>query len=233
MVDTKLDSYLASYTSFNDWLIDRRYQHLRQYFHGKSCLEMGIAEGTGLQYLLEHFDRVTIVDGSAEAVKEVSHKYANPKLTAVHSYFENMDFGDQKFDTILMAHILEHVDDPVVVLEQAKKFLAPGGVMIVDVPNGNSLHRQVGVKMGLLKVRTELNEADLSIGHQRVYLPDTFQADIKKAGLTIDRFGGMFVKILSNAQSEKTFNNEQLEALFLIGEENAEIAAEIYVIAKV
>jgi len=226
-----LDSYLSSYKGFNDWLIKRRYQKLKQYFHGTSCLEMGIAEGTGVEDLLGHFKKVTVVDGSQAAIDAVKKKFTSSKFRAVCAYFEDMSF-DEKFDTIIMAHILEHVDDPVVVLIQAIKFLSPDGVVIIDVPNGNSLHRQIGVKMGLLNQKTDLNEADLSIGHQRVYTPETFKRDVEKAGLHIQEFGGMFVKVLSNTQMEKTFDEKQREALFTVGEDNPEIAAEQYIIAR-
>lgn len=229
----ELDTYLAGYTKFNDWLIERRYQRLREFFTGDSCLEMGVAEGAGISNLLDNFSHVTVVDGSKTAVDAIKERFQNDSLTAVHSYFEQMDFGETRFSTILMAHILEHVDDPVTVLQQAKKFVAPGGIMIIDVPNGSSLHRQLGVKMGLLKKKTDLNEADLSIGHQRVYTPETFKSDVEKAGLKIRHFGGMFIKVLSNAQTEATFDAKQLEGLFKVGEDNPEIAAEIYIIAQV
>lgn len=230
MIDTKLDSYLSSYTKFNDWLIRRRYAKLKQYFKGDSCLEMGSAEGAGTPFLLEHFSHVTIVDGSQAAIDSVLKQNPSPKLKGVHSYFESMDFGQELFDTIVLAHILEHVDTPQVTLSQAVKFMKPDGVLIIDVPNGNSLHRQVGVKMSLLKTKVSLNEADLSIGHQRVYEPDTFKQELEKANLKIIHFGGMFLKVLSNSQTEKVFNDEQLEALFKVGEDNPEIAAEMFAV---
>jgi len=226
-----LDAYLNSYTSFNDWLIGRRYRKLKDYFTGNSCLELGSAEGTGTKHLLDHFNKVVAVDGSPLAVASIKRKYPTERLVAVNSFFENMEFGIERFDTIVMAHILEHVDDPLQVLLQAKKFLAPNGVMIIDVPNGGSLHRHVGVKMGLLGKHTDLNEADLSIGHQRVYTPETFQEDINNAGLNIKEFGGMFIKVLSNTQTEKVFNQDQLEALFKVGEDHPHVAAEMFIVA--
>lgn len=231
MADPKLDEYLSSYTKFNDWMIERRYQGLKKYFMGTACLEMGSAEGSGTKYLLEHFDEVTVVDGSKEAVESVKKQFGQEKLTVVHSYFEEMELGEKRFDTIVLAHILEHIDTPQTTLTQAKKYLKPGGVVIIDVPNGDSLHRQVGVKMGLLKERIELNEADLSIGHKRVYVPSTFKEEIEAAGFKIQTFGGMFIKVLSNSQTEKVFDEKQLEALFTVGEDNPEIAAEMFIIA--
>jgi len=230
MVDLKLDSYMANYTKFNDWLITRRYEYLKQYFAGDSCLELGSAEGSGTPYLIDFFNEVTIVDGSEDAINEVVKKIKSPRLTAIHSYFEDLDLNGKKFDTIVLAHILEHVDDPVAVLKIAGSFLKDDGVIIADVPNGDSLHRQVGVKMGLLKKNVELNEADLSIGHQRVYTPSTFKKDISKAQLNIVTSGGMFIKVLSNSQTEKVFDTLQLEALFNVGVDNPDIAAEIFAI---
>lgn len=232
MTDTKLDSYLGSYTKFNDWLIRRRYERLEGFFKGKSCLEMGIAEGAGLDRLLGRFEKVTVVDGSEEAIQSVKKRFRDTGLQAAKSYFEDMDFKGETFDTLLMAHILEHVDDPQVVLKRAKQFVSKDGVMIIDVPNGNSLHRQIGVKMGLLTKTTDLNSADLSIGHQRVYLPETFKKDVESAGLEIIHYGGMFIKTLSNSQMEKVYDNKQLEALFVVGEANPDISAEIYIVAR-
>jgi len=36
---------------------------------------------------------------------------------------------------MLMLHIIEHIADPYAFLQQAKKFLAPDGLMMLEVPN--------------------------------------------------------------------------------------------------
>lgn len=223
----KLDSYLFNYTTFNTWLIKKRYQHLSQYFVGDTCLELGCGDGSGTRFLVDHFDEVFVVDGSSVALTNVSELY--PQSHIINSSFEEMDF-DTKFDTIILAHILEHVDDPQAVLHKTKRYLAPGGVLIVDVPNGDSLHRQIGVKMGLLSERTELNDIDLSIGHQRVYSFSSFRKEMLKTGFESILFGGMFLKILSNQQTEQVFSEQQLDALFGVGLDNPEISAEIYAV---
>jgi 2-polyprenyl-3-methyl-5-hydroxy-6-metoxy-1,4-benzoquinol methylase len=227
----ELDAYVPGYTSFNDWLIRRRYQELAKHFVGNACLELGSSEGSGTEYLLQHFDHVVAVEGSERALDALRRKYPSDRLETIHALFEEVELGDRKFDTVVLAHVLEHVDDPIVLLVMAKRLLAPGGLLVVDVPNGDSLHRQVGVKMGLLRQRTELNDADRSIGHQRVYTPETFRQDIETAGLSVRTRGGMFIKVLSNAQTEAVFDELQLEALFSVGCDNFEIAAEIFAIA--
>lgn len=233
MPDLKLDSYLTSYSKFNDWLIQKRYQELSKYFVGNSCLEMGCAEGSGTEFLLKRFKKVVTVDGSVKAINHIKKKHPTSKLQAINAYFENMNLGYVSFDTLVLAHILEHVDNPLIILKQAKKYAKPGSSIIIDVPNGNSLHRQIGVEMGLLKKCTDLNEADISIGHQRVYLPNTFRLEVENSGLKIKAFGGMFIKVLSNSQTEKVFDSKQLEALFKVGLANPEIAAEMFIVATI
>jgi len=230
MIDDELDRYVANYTDFNDWLISRRYELLKAHFAGSTCLELGPATGQGTAFLLDHFSSVVAVDGSQKVVDDLSQRFDGRSLAVVKSYFEDLDLG-RTFDTVVLAHILEHVDDPQAVLAVARRHLAPGGVMIIDVPNGMSLHRQIGAEMGLLSAVTDLHEGDLSIGHRRVYTPDTFRSEVERGGLAIDHFGGVFIKVLSNAQTQATFSDDQLRALLTVGERYPEIAAEMYVVA--
>lgn len=48
------------------------------------------------------------------------------------------------FDLIMVNHVLEHLDDPLQLLEQCRGLLAPAGRLIVAVPNFSSLQATVG-----------------------------------------------------------------------------------------
>lgn len=48
----------------------------------------------------------------------------------------------QQFDIITTRHVLEHCIDPLKVLRNVKRMLAPGGVYLCDVPNNNALGLQ-------------------------------------------------------------------------------------------
>jgi 2-polyprenyl-3-methyl-5-hydroxy-6-metoxy-1,4-benzoquinol methylase len=226
-----LDQYnFSSYEGLNGQLIRWRYEALTRYFHGDSCLELGSSDGQGTQYLLPAFKRVVAVDGSSRAVHELRRRFPGGHVEAIQSSFEDLALGE-KFDTVIMAHILEHVDDPARVLDIARQHLAQDGVIIADVPNARSLHRQVGVELGLMQRVTDLNDADRSIGHQRVYTPEQFRQEFILAGLNVRTFGGFLIKPVSNAQMQALFDETLNKALFNIGAASPEIAAEIYVIA--
>ncbi len=85
--------------------------------------------------------------------------------------------------------------------------------------------------MGLLDFEEQLNEADLHHGHRRVYNPETFRRDFRAAGLSIEVFGGYWLKPLSNGQIEADWTPRMLGAFMTLGERYPDIAGEIYVVA--
>jgi len=48
-------------------------------------------------------------------------------------------FEPGRFDVITAFHVIEHVPDPVAVLRRLLRWLAPGGLLIVEVPNAGGL----------------------------------------------------------------------------------------------
>lgn len=218
-------------TGFYSKILRVTYKTLSEYFNGSSCLELGCADGEGTKILAEYFDRVLAVDGSIRQLNLAKKRVKNMNVEFLHSYFEKLSIKE-KFDTIMIAHVLEHVDDPIAILKKAKKLMKRDGVLIIDVPNANSIHRQVGVLMGLLKDAHELNESDRSVGHKRVYDLQSLLKDINASGLSVVNTGGVFIKSLSNDQLEKILSAKGVEAFGILGKKYPDISAEIYVICE-
>lgn len=201
---------------------------LRYAVMGGSVLELGPAEGLMTERLLNEFSDVTVVEGSSEFCKLLLEKFDD--LEVIHSFFE--DFNSQKtFDNIILGHVLEHVDDPLLVLKHIKKFLSPGGIIFCAVPNSASLHRQAAVLLGLLETEASMSELDIHHGHQRVFNPSLLKDVFSSADLSIKNFGGYWLKPVSNAQIEESWTSEMLGAFMILGERYPEIAGEIYVVA--
>lgn len=227
-----LNNYnFSTKTGFNSVLLKLRYEEIAQYFKGDNCLELGSADGEGTKILLKHFKKVVAVDGSSKFLIKARNEIKNKKVTFINAKFEKLKL-ENKFDTIILAHILEHVANPVEILKVARKYLAKNGVVIIDVPNANSIHRQVGVYMGMLETVFQLNDTDKSIGHKRVYDKKSLQKDVSKSGLRVVREGGVFLKPFSNTQLEKMLNKNAINAFNEVGKKYPEIAAEIFVICK-
>ena len=84
--------------------------------------------------------------------------------------------------------------------------------------------------MGLLRRPDELNPRDHTVGHRRVYSPETFRADIESAGLRVQEIGGVFFKPVSNQQIQDHWNNEMIEGFYELGRDFPQFAAELYAV---
>lgn len=57
---------------------------------------------------------------------------------------QDAEFGPGSFDGVSLWHVLEHLDDPAAALETVVRWLRPGGVLLIGVPNLGSLQARVG-----------------------------------------------------------------------------------------
>ncbi len=200
-----------------------------KYYSGSKCLVLGPSEGVELEFkLIKYFKSIVFVDGSSRVLNEVKRKV--PGQEYIHCLFEEISLGD-KFDIIIMHHILEHVTDPVGVLSKCKDLLNDGGKLILSVPNANSIHRMLGVEMGLLKNVYELNESDRRVGHKRVYDFASIKRDVENAKLRIIEKRGVFFKPLSNSQMGK-LSQGQIDGFYQMGKDFPENCAEILFICS-
>lgn len=202
----KLDAHVAAYTGNNlydfdneillNWYPKRVLAHSKG---AKSILELGLGHGYTTNIFSENFSRHVVLEGSPAVIQ--NFKAQSPECSAqiVETYFEVFD-TEERFDVIVMGFILEHVDDPIVIIDRYKNFLAPGGRMFIGVPNAEVLNRRLGHLAGLLENMETLSENDLLLGHKRYYTVDTLSADIDRAGCKIDRMEGIYLKPFTTTQ---------------------------------
>jgi 2-polyprenyl-3-methyl-5-hydroxy-6-metoxy-1,4-benzoquinol methylase len=193
------------------------------------ALQLGLGDGYVAQGVSDLFECLLVVEGSQEVIDEAYDPEDGYQV--VHSLFEDYH-SQQPFDVLLGNHVLEHVDDPVAVLRQIGKSLKPGAVGLLTVPNADSLHRRIGVQMGLLKQRNELHGQDLQLGHRRVYNIAELESDVRAGGFRVIRSGGYMVKLVSNRQMAD-WPAELLEAIFQVSLDlPAEICSNLAVLCE-
>lgn len=209
--------------------IEYCFKILTRYISGERVLELGPAEGVMTELLITTGKSITVVEGSKLFCDDLKRRF--PKIDVIHSLFEEY-VPNELFDTVILGHVLEHVEDPVAILNKVKPWLKPGANIFAAVPNSRSLHRQAAVVMGLLEEESALNNLDIRHGHRRVFSPEEFRAIFLKANLKIDVFGGYWLKPISNGQIESVWTSEMIGAFMKLGERYPDIAGEIYVVAS-
>jgi len=176
-----------------------------EHSHGPSVLDMPCGDGTLTKIFTEYFPRVVGVDASARHL--VKAKEMASKAIFYESLIEELHLNE-KFDSVFMLDVLEHVIDPMICLKKAAEFLKDDGVLIVHVPNAQAINRQIAVLMGTLTSLEELSPFDIEIaGHRRSYTLKTLTDDILKSGLKVQKTGGIFYKMLSTPQMDWFLKN--------------------------
>lgn len=97
---------------------------------GDSALDVGAGNGAWTALLLSHGFDATGIDPYAE-------ESSAPRILTCS--LEDAPFENQSIDLITFMHVLEHLKDPVKSLGIAVSLLKPGGLLVVEVPNIESL----------------------------------------------------------------------------------------------
>ncbi len=106
-------------------------------WHGRGrLLDFGCGGGSFLERMHRQGWHVLGLDVSPAAVERVRSVLGLPALQGT---LPHADLAPESFDVLTMWHSLEHVHRPLEVLREAYRLLAPGGKLIVAVPNIESL----------------------------------------------------------------------------------------------
>ncbi|MGH3623723.1 MAG: class I SAM-dependent methyltransferase [Sciscionella sp.] len=205
-------------------------ERLVEHVEGDTCLEVGCAMGKVTTRLAQRCSRVVVIEPT-DAYATVVEDMALPNVTVVRTLAEDFQ-TEERFDTVVLSHVLEHVQSPDGLLRRCAALLKPGGVALVVVPNAGSLHRRIGVLTGALGHETDLTGSDVAIGHRRVYNPTALRADVAASGLRVERMTGHFTKPLSNAQMDALPADVQ-EAFLDLGDQlSPELSSELVAICR-
>jgi 2-polyprenyl-3-methyl-5-hydroxy-6-metoxy-1,4-benzoquinol methylase len=206
------------------------------FFNKGSLLELGSFQGQFTERFLAHFDDVTCVEASDEAIAVAKNRLGD-KVHFVNAMFETATLP-KRYDNIILTHVLEHLDDPVKVLLRIRtEWLADGGRLFLVCPNANAPSRQIAVKMGLIAHNAAVTPAEASHGHRRTYSLDTLEHDAVASGLNVVHRSGIFFKALANFQWDRLLNTdiiskEYLEGCYQLGQQYPDLCASIFLLCE-
>ncbi len=138
------DSYFAL-RGVNDF--SRENAELPAYFYNALPVDKNVAIcdlGCGFGRILQGlkkagYENLVGVDQAQEAIAWCQKLGLSVQLASIADYLEEVP--SQRFDMVIMSHVLEHIDKPAIIptLRKIKEdLLKPGGSLFLMVPNGQS-----------------------------------------------------------------------------------------------
>jgi SAM-dependent methyltransferase len=159
---------------------------------GLRVLEVGPGSGRDAAHLASLGADVTAIDYVAESLL-ITHRNATAvgcEVKLVHGDGLAMPFADGSFDVVFHQGLLEHFRDPLPLLLENVRVLAPGGLLLVDVPQ--RWHPYTVLKHTLIAIDKWF------AGWEREYSIGEMQSLMTKAGLeVVGRYGQWMVPQLT------------------------------------
>jgi ubiquinone/menaquinone biosynthesis C-methylase UbiE len=113
-----------------------RYALACEFVKGKKVLDIASGEGYGSNLLSKNAEHVTGVDISDDAVKHANEKYAKENtLTYRVGSASKIPLEDASVDVVTSFETLEHTTEHEEFLQEIKRVLVPGGLLIMSTPD--------------------------------------------------------------------------------------------------
>jgi methionine biosynthesis protein MetW len=152
---------------------------------GLSVLDVGCGSGVhGAELNRVHGHRVIGVDLSEQSIAKARPRLAEAYVADVTRPELYPFSGIRKFDVIVFSDILEHLYDPANVLTRHYRLLAPGGHVVISLPNIAIWN----VRLSLVAGRFEYQDTGtLDRTHIRFFTRTAFREFTRTAGLHVSK----------------------------------------------
>jgi 2-polyprenyl-3-methyl-5-hydroxy-6-metoxy-1,4-benzoquinol methylase len=108
---------------------ERRSKQHKQFYEGRIVCDFGCGKGDFIREIKNKSKKVIGIELNSINKKKLENEG--------FEIFNSIDETQDQFDTIFLNHVLEHLTDPVRILEKIKMKLKPGGDLIVEVPHAD------------------------------------------------------------------------------------------------
>lgn len=112
------------------------YEWAEQFIKGKRIADIGCGTGYGTVHMAPMAEHATGVDYSAETVAQNKKDNAHiPNLDFITCKVPPITLPDESVDVVTAFQFIEHLDDPLGFIKEAKRILKPGGVFLCTTVN--------------------------------------------------------------------------------------------------
>lgn len=107
---------------------------------GKRVLDIGCGQGVCLEMMRDRGFEAYGVELGEESARLACEERG---LNVVAGDLLALQAANESFDVVLMSHLIEHVDDPIGILDRVRDLLKPGGLVLLSLPNYRCIERRI------------------------------------------------------------------------------------------
>lgn len=145
-------------------------------------LDIGAGEGTLMRTAAARGWEVEGTDVSSAMVQYTREKLG---FTLHHGAIEDLGLAPGSFDAVVLNHVLEHVQNPVVTLEHVARLLRADGVVRIEVPNLASLSSRMKNTQSRLRLKRSPWKHYSTDHHFWFFTPATLARTMQTARLRV------------------------------------------------
>lgn len=123
------------------------------------------------------------VDVSSVLLGDALQRPSPRPLNVYQAALEAIPFADRSFDAIGSHEVVEHVEDPAIVLREFHRVLKPGGVCVIATPNGASLWTE-HLRQRLARM---MGKRGAPVGADHTRPPSFWRGEFARAGFVVER----------------------------------------------
>src|SRR4051794_9705760 len=163
---------------------------------GDEVLELGCATGMMTEALVGAGAHVVAVDRAADYLARLAAKH----LAGVELIEADVErFSDQRrFDHVIATNLVHELSDPEAFVSRCRDQLRPAGLLHVSLQNPQSIHRLVGMEMGLIASADEISDRGKAYDTLRLFDRHGLEQLGVGAGLRCVHHQGVLLKPLPN-----------------------------------
>ncbi|MCW2601893.1 MAG: methyltransferase protein [Pseudonocardiales bacterium] len=148
----------------------------------KHVLDVGCDTGYLGETLIALGCRVSGVEINPVTAAEAATKLERVVVGDLESLDLVAELGERQFDVVVFGDVLEHLRDPLALLRQARRLLAPGGSVLVSTPNVAHGDVRLALLMGKFQY-TRLGILDET--HTRFFTTESLMQFAEDAGMDV------------------------------------------------
>jgi len=157
-----------------DKLFLPKIKFVKKYSYGKKWLDVGAGDGAAVSVINSQGFQGVGLEGNIQSLK-FAKKYR--KINLIPKILDEID-STEKYNIISFFGVLEHMSDPINALKISNKILNKNGIVVIEVPNFNSLSSSV-------QNYTKIADRHLEpITHIQLFTEQSLTFALKKTGFT-------------------------------------------------